>query len=135
MDMRAYEELKDKLCAELEEIAEKPEMSAGDLEMAHKLTDTIKNIHKIEMYEGEGYASDGGWRAEGNYSRRYDQRAYDERGNSYAGRNGMHYVRGHYSRAEGRDMMMDRMREIMNDPEMNAEDKKIIRDAMNKLQR
>ena len=42
-------ELKEKLCEELEEIARKPEMSAGDLEAAHKLTDTIKNIDKIEM--------------------------------------------------------------------------------------
>ena len=40
-------ELKEKLCEELEEIARKPEMSAGDLEAAHKLTDTIKNIDKI----------------------------------------------------------------------------------------
>ena len=30
-------ELKEKLCEELEEIARKPEMSAGDLEAAHKL--------------------------------------------------------------------------------------------------
>ena len=44
-------ELKEKLCEELDEIARKPEMSAGDLEAAHKLTDTIKNIDKIEMLE------------------------------------------------------------------------------------
>lgn len=35
-------ELKDKLCKELDEIARKPEMGAGDLEIIHKLTDTIK---------------------------------------------------------------------------------------------
>ena len=44
-------ELKEKLCEELEEIARKPEMSAGDLEAAHKLTDTIKNIDKRETPE------------------------------------------------------------------------------------
>ena len=45
--MKALYELKDKLQDELDEIARKPEMSAGDLETVHKLTDTIKNIDKI----------------------------------------------------------------------------------------
>lgn len=59
-------ELKEKLCEELEEIARKPEMSAGDLEAAHKLTDTIKNIDKIEMLEeDDGYSRDGDWEMEG----------------------------------------------------------------------
>ena len=58
-------ELKEKLCEELEEIARKPEMSAGDLEAAHKLTDTIKNIDKIEMLEeDDGYSRAGNWEAD-----------------------------------------------------------------------
>lgn len=88
--MKSLYELKDKLHDELEEIARKPEMGAGDLELAHKLTDTIKNIDKICMLEeGEGYseAVDGG-----DYGR----------GSSYANR-GKHYVRGHYSRDGGMD--------------------------------
>lgn len=81
------EKLKEKLWEELEEIARKPEMGAGDLELAHKLTDTIKNIDKICMLEdGEGYSEDGG-----EYGR----------GSSHANR-GQHYVRGHYSRDDGR---------------------------------
>ena len=40
--MKALYDLKDKLQDELDEIARKPEMSAGDLETVHKLTDTIK---------------------------------------------------------------------------------------------
>lgn len=133
MSMRAYEALKEKLCAELEEIAEKPDLSAGDLEVVHKLTDTIKNIHKINMLDEEGYASDGGWRAEGTYSRRYDERDYD-RGNSYTGRRGR-YSRNSYSMAEGRDMMVDRMRDMMYDNSLAAEDRRVIREAMDKLQR
>lgn len=88
--MKSLYELKDKLHDELEEIARKPEMGAGDLELAHKLTDTIKNIDKICMLEeGEGYseAVDGG-----DYGR----------GSSYANR-GKHYVRGHYSHDGGMD--------------------------------
>lgn len=80
-------ELKDKLCKELDEIARKPEMGAGDLEIIHKLTDTIKNIDKIDMLEDDGY-SQAGYRDGGS--------SYN-RGSSYANR-GKHYVRGHYSR-------------------------------------
>ena len=46
--MHYMEDLKDLLCAELEDYAEKGKkankMSAGDLEAIHKLTDTVKNI-------------------------------------------------------------------------------------------
>jgi len=90
--MEKLHELKKKLWAELEELAEKRDMGAGDLEVVHKITDTIKNIDKICMLEdGEGYseAVDGG-----DYGR----------GSSYANR-GKHYVRGHYSRDGGRDGM------------------------------
>ena len=72
-------ELKEKLCEELEEIARKPEMSAGDLEAVHKLTDTIKNIDKIEMLEEDSeYSRAGDWEA--------DMRGSYGRGNSYRGR-------------------------------------------------
>lgn len=85
--MEYMHELKEKLCEELDEIARKPEMSAGDLEAIHKLTDTIKNLDKIEMLEDGGY-SQAGYRDGGS--------SYN-RGSSYANR-GKHYVRGHYSR-------------------------------------
>lgn len=49
--MRDWHELKEMLCKELEEYSRKGKMSAGDLETIHKLTDTIKNIDKIEMLE------------------------------------------------------------------------------------
>lgn len=84
-------DIKEKLCEELEEYARKQELGAGDLEVLHKLTDTIKNIDKIAMLEGEDGYSQG---ADGRYP--YDQ------GSSYANR-GKHWVRGHYSR-DGRSM-------------------------------
>lgn len=83
--MKALYELKEVLCRELDEIAQKPEMSAGDLEAVHKLTDTVKNIDKIVMLEQEG-----------GYSSAVDGNDYGQ-GSSYANR-GQHYVRGHYSR-------------------------------------
>lgn len=86
--MEKLHELKEKLWDELAELAEKREMGAGDLEVIHKITDTIKNIDKICALEEGGYseAVDGG---------------DDGRGSSYANR-GKHYVRSHYSRDDGR---------------------------------
>lgn len=106
MGMKALYDLRDMLCSELDEIAHKGEMSAGDLETVHKLTDTIKNIDKISMLESDGYSrSDGGvWPSRGNYGR----------GSSYA-RRGTHYVRGHYSRDDGREAMLRRVQEMMDD--------------------
>ena len=86
------EKLKEKLFEELDEISRKPEMGAGDLEVIHKLTDTIKNIDKICALEEDG-----------GYSGTVDGMDYG-RGSSYANR-GKHYVRGHYSRDGGRDGM------------------------------
>ena len=92
--MEKLHDLKKKLWAELEELAEKRDMGAGDLEVVHKITDTIKNIDKICMLEdGDGY------------SEAVDGDDYG-RGSSYANR-GKHYVRGHYSRDDGRGRMGD----------------------------
>lgn len=60
--------LRKMLCSELDEIASKPELSAGDLEALDKLTDTIKNIDKIEMLDQGDYSQRGDWetRIKGN---------------------------------------------------------------------
>ena len=118
MSMKA---LRDMLCKELDEIAHKGELGAGDLDIAHKLVSTIKNIDKIEMLEDEGYSNDGEWRADmrGSYGR-----------NDYT-RRGEHYVRGHYSRDDGRESMMRKMEEIMRDA--TGEQREIIRRAMDEL--
>lgn len=97
--MEKLYDIKEKLCDELEEYARKQELGAGDLEVLHKLTDTIKNIDKIVMLEGEdGYSKDG---------------PYD-RGSSYANR-GKHWVRGHYSREGYSGLRRDRDRRYSRD--------------------
>ena len=100
--MYYLEDLKEMLCKELEKIAEKGELSAGMLETVHKLTDTIKNIDKIEMLEEEGGYSEGSdWMGEG---RMYGTSYGNEGGNSYArgrGRNAKRDSRGRYSREGG----------------------------------
>lgn len=106
--MKALYDLKDKLCAELDEIAAKPNMSTGDLETVHKLTDTIKNIDKIMKLEDEsGYSRAGGWESRGTYGY-----PYDERGSSYM-RRGEHYVRGHYSRDDARQRMIEELQDML----------------------
>ena len=135
--MEYMDKLKDKLCKELEEIARKPEMSAGDLEAVHKLTDTIKNLDKIEMLEdGDGYSQAGDWEMEG--------RGSYERGSSYRGRKrdsmGRYSRDGRYgpttrmySRAEAKDDMMAKLEDMMG----NASDQEraILRQAMDKLEK
>ena len=115
MSKRVLYDLKDMLCAELDEIGKKGEMSAGDLETVHKLTDTIKNIDQIVMLEDDGYSRDEDWSANmhGNYGR----------GSSYA-RRGSHYVRGHYSMDDGRDSLISRMEDIMRGAD--SKDREVI---------
>lgn len=116
MSMKAMYELRDMLCNELDEVARKGELGAGDLEIVHKLTDTIKNIDKIEILEDEGYSRDGDY-SQRRYSRdgdgQADMRGSYGRGNSYA-RRGTHYVRGHYSRDGGKEDMKRQLQEMLD---------------------
>ena len=54
--MEYIEKIKKMLCKELDEYAMKGKISGSDLDMIWKLTDTVKNLDKIEMLEdGESY--------------------------------------------------------------------------------
>ena len=108
--MHYMHDLKDLLCAELEDYAENGKksgkMSMGDLESIHKLTDTVKNILKIDMLEGEtGYSEDGAYMGEGRiYGTSYD--GYD-RGTSYARVRGRYAKRDSMGRYSSRGMSYD----------------------------
>lgn len=114
MGMKSMYDLRDMLCKELDELARKGELGAGDLEIAHKLTATIKNIDKIEMMEDGGYSRDGDW--ESGMRGAYDR-------NMSNARRGTHYVRGHYSRDGGIDNMKRQLQEMLD----NADDESIRR--------
>ena len=157
--MHYMETLKDLLCAELEDYAEKGKkankMSAGDLEAIHKLTDTVKNILKIDMLEEEsGYSEDGRYMGEGRiYGTSYES-GYSERGGSsyargrgryakrdsmgrYSRDDGMMYrggMRGGYSRDDGKHYMMEQLEEMMEEAEKPAE-KEALRRCMDALKR
>lgn len=133
--MEYMEKIKRMLCKELEEYGEQKSISASDVEMIHKLTDTIKNLDKIEMLEDDGYS--------GHYP------MYDD-GVSYA-RRGTHYVRGHYSRDmekdgysdrryerryskdDAKDHMMNKLGEMMRGADPN--EREALEEAMRKIER
>ena len=118
MSKKAMYDLRNMLCEELDELARKGDLGAGDLEIAHKLTDTIKNIDKIEMMEDDGYSRDGDYSRGGDWQA--DMRGTYGRGSSYA-RRGTHYVRGHYSRADS----MEHLREQINDMMRETDDDRV----------
>lgn len=167
-------DLKDLLCAELEDYAEKGKksgkMSMGDLESIHKLTDTVKNILKIDMLEEEvGYSEDGHYMGEGRiYGTSYES-GYSERGGSsyargrgryakrdsmgrYSSRGGMSYDddmsyarggrmgnrgysrEGGYSMDDGKQYMMERLGELMDEAQKPTE-KEALRRCMDALKR
>lgn len=105
--------LKDEMCEELMELTDKKNRSPGDVEMIGEIVDIILDIHRIEDYcEGGEYSRAGEWEADmrGNYGRTENY----NRGNSYANR-GRHYVRGHYSRGDGRERMISDIENMMQD--------------------
>lgn len=139
--MDDYGKLKDMLCRELEEFARKEDIDPYDLETIHKLTDTIKNLDKIEMLEDGGYSQARGMGNRGgmrNYSRDGGQGGYsyedsfgDNDGYSQA-RRGQHYVRGHYSRDDGRDHMVNQLESLMHQAG-NERDREAIRRLMEQM--
>ena len=147
MSMKAMEEFRDKLCEEFEKIARKPEMSAGDLETAHKLTDTIKNIDKICIMDESGeYSQAGDWEARGTYmdGNSYGGRRRDSMGrysrnddSSYRrGRSQRMYSRdgrGGYSRDGGVQGMMEHV-EMMMDEATTDEEREAVRRFKKQLQ-
>ena len=86
--MHMYEELKEMLCKELEEITRKGELTAGSLDTVDKLTHAIKSIDTIVAMEeySDDYTYRGSYDREGDGMSGARRRTYD--GRSYArGRN------------------------------------------------
>ena len=137
--MHYMETLKDLLCAELEDYAEKGQkankMSAGDLEAIHKLTDTVKNILKIDMLEEEsGYSEDGRYMGEGRiYGTSYES-GYSERGGSSYARGGRMGNRGGYSREDGKHYLMGELERLMKKASTHTE-REALEECMQTLER
>ena len=128
-----YDELKDMLCRELEEMTTQG-LSAGSLEAIGDILDAIKDIETIEAmqggysregYSGEDYSRDG----YSNYSRRgYARDDYsNEYSNRYQKRNSM----GRYSR-DG-ESLISQVEKMMGDAKSDKEREQIKRSIMDSI--
>ena len=125
--------LKKMLCAELDEIGEKGELSSGDVQTLSMLAGAYKNVLKIEELEGgESY---------GHYVRGHYSRAD---GNSYRGENsyrggsyrGGSYRAGGYAGAEdGMQAMEDSIQQLAMRGKLNREEEDMLRKAMQMMDR
>ena len=113
-------------------------LSQSDIDRIHKLTDTVKNICKIDaLSDEEGYSEDGHYMGEGRiygtsyargrrYAKRdsmgrysrddgtsYDGGMYHDGGSSYARGGNMGGNRGGYSRDGAAEMLMEKAEEML----------------------
>ena len=159
--------IKEMLMAELYEYEEKAKKMSGgkismqELEKIHKLTDTVKNIDKIEALEEGGYSEDGYYMGEGRiYGTSYDGgtsyrrgrgrnakrdgmgrysregEGYSEEGYMYArdSRGGQDGMRGGYSRDGAKEHLMNKaeeMLEMAHDPKERRAIEKFMRELEN----
>lgn len=140
--MEYMHKIKKMLCKELEEYGEKKSLSSADVEMIHKLTDTVKNLDKIEALEGsDGYSETypyymGGSsyaRGRGRYAKRDSMGRYSsDYGSSYDDYSEARGGRG-YSRDDVKDHLMHKMGEMMTSA--NEEQREILEEAMQKIRR
>ena len=114
--MEALQEIKEMLCREIDNIADKGSLTAGQLDTVDKLIHAYKNIGKIE--EQGGY-SNGDWRASGSYGNRYSR--------------GRHYVRAHYSYNDGCENLMKQIEEMMRSGNLTEREKENLSRAMDAL--
>jgi hypothetical protein len=161
--MEYIEKIKKMLCKELDEYAMKQKLTGGDLDMIWKLTDTVKNLDKIEMLEEESGYSEARGRGRsymhgssydddmmyserrgrgrnarrdsmGRYSSDMDS-SYDDYSEEGSYRGGSSYARGGrgYSRDDAKDHMMNKLGEMMTSAD--EEQREILKDAMRKIER
>ena len=150
--MEYIEKIKKMLCKELDEYAMKSKLTGGDLDMIWKLTDTVKNLDKIEMLEDDGgYSEARGGRGRGRsymHGSSYDDdMMYSERRGR--GRNARRDSMGRYSsdmddyseermdrrysRDDAKDHMMNKLGSMMEGADPN--EREILKDCMRKLER
>lgn len=97
--MKVYNEIKEMLCEELEDVVKKRELTSNSLEMVDTAIDIIKDIDTIVAMEQEyGYSQEGGY-SQGYYGR-MPYYIYDDPGMSYA-RGRSNNVRGGRSYNDG----------------------------------
>lgn len=147
--MKHLEELKESIKRELEKFAKQGDVSVNTLEKIHKLSDTYKNLCKIEMLEEEsegGYSETRGGRTRYSYamggSSYDDDMMYSERRGR--GRNAKRDSMGRYSsdggsydggysRHDAKDWMMSQLGEMMDDAD--PKEREALKECMRAIER
>lgn len=140
--MKVYDQIREMLCDELEEIAKKKELTTNSLDVIYRSVDVLKDLSTINAMEQE--YGNGGY--SGGYYERYPFYMYDDApGNSYArGRNvhrdsmGRYSNDGHYSYDHpGNGYSGDtkeELRKLMNTAQ-NDREREAIRTALDNMGR
>lgn len=149
--MEKYDKLKSTIEKELSELGQKGKLAGVEIDMAWKMSSTIKNLCKIEkMSEDDEYSRDSydsydemsHRRGRGRYAKRdsmgrYSRAdGYSEEGDSY-GRYNSYDIPGadshDYSREGAKDHMMSKLGKMMENA--NPEEREVLEDCMRKLER
>lgn len=143
--MEYIEKIKKMLCKELDEYAMKGKLTGGDLDMIWKLTDTVKNLDKIEMledgdsYDGYSEMREYPYMGGSSYARGRGRYAKRDRMGRYSSEDGSSYddyserTDRRYSRDDAKDHMMSKLGAMMEDSDPN--EREILKDCMRRLER
>ena len=140
--MEYMHKIKKMLCKELEEYGDKKSLSSADVEMMHKLTDTVKNLDKISLLEqdNEGYSETYPYYMGGSsYARGRGRYAKRDSMGRYSSEDSMSYddyserMDRRYSRDDAKDHMMSKLGSMMEDADPN--EREVLKDCMRKLER
>lgn len=130
MNERTAMDLQEMLERELDEIAAKGELSNAGLDKIDKITRSLEKMNKLNQggYSGRDYYDSGmGY-----------QRSYNNGANSYNDPyNRAGYAdrtrRGGYSGHDGRERMIQKLEDMMNQDGLTAVDREAIQGALNRL--
>ena len=142
--MEYIEKIKKMLCKELEEYGDKKSLSSADVEMIHKLTDTVKNLDKISLLEqgDDGYSetypyymggSSYAGRGRGRYAKRDSMGRYSSDDRMSYDNYSEERMDRRYSRDDAKDHLMSALGEAMEDAD--PKEREILKDAMRKIER
>ena len=135
METRILKRGKEMLCGEIEEVMRKIEKDGFNrekLDILHELTDTLKNIYKVEMAK-EYSDNESHRRGRSHDSASHDGHSFDDEYNRAHSERRRHHVDTHYSYDDGRKDMMNKLDELMDDAP-TEKDREAIRRCMNLMQ-
>lgn len=138
---RVYEDVKNMLCKELEEIGRKGELTSNNLEVMYKSVDIIKDLETIEAMKQGGYSNE----YSGEYSERFMRPMYAYEGsyggsyNSYDNRGRGKYAerdsQGRYSSERGYSRDSESELQAMMDRAKDDREREVLRKALADIRR